>query len=241
MDDHKERSVMRLVDAPTRFPFFTETGGAPGALSGGAAADAGVLSTESVWLDVSGRLRRFIAARIRNRDDAEDVLQDVFVKIHDRLPHLEDPGRLHAWVYQITRNTIMDYYRRRGRTPELTTEFPEDLAAEQEEADLTDEVAAWLLPMIETLPAKYRDALRLSEVQGLTQRETADLLGISLSGAKSRVQRGRERLRAALVSCCHVELDRAGRVVEWRSRRPKVQPEAAGAAEITTREECCGN
>lgn len=186
----------------------------------GRARDCGVLSTEAVWVEISGQLKRFIAVRVRNHDDAEDVLQDVFVKVHDQLPRLEDPGRLHAWVYQITRNAIVDYYRRRGRTPELTSEFPEHLAADAAEADLTEEVAAWLLPMIETLPPKYRDALRLSEVQGLTQQETARRLGISLSGAKSRVQRGREQLRAMLVACCHVELDRAGRVVEWRSRRP---------------------
>ncbi len=177
------------------------------------------VSTETVWLDVSGRLQRFIAARVRNRDDAEDVLQDVFVKIHDQLPRLEDSARLHAWVYQITRNAIVDYYRRRGRGPALTDEFPEDLAAADPETDVTDEVAAWLVPMIDTLPPKYRDAMRLSEVQGLTQQETAERLGISLSGAKSRVQRGRDKLRDVLLACCHVELDGSGRVVEWRSRR----------------------
>jgi RNA polymerase sigma-70 factor (ECF subfamily) len=193
--------------------------------------EAPVVSTEAVWLEVSGRLRRFIAARIRNRDDADDILQDVFVKIHDQLPRLEDASRLHAWVYQITRNAIVDHYRQRGRTPELTAEFPEDLAAHESEEDLTDEVASWLAPMIETLPPKYRVALRLSEVQGLTQQETADRLGISLSGAKSRVQRGREKLRATLLACCHVELDRSGRVVEWRARQPACEENGCGSAD----------
>jgi RNA polymerase sigma-70 factor (ECF subfamily) len=155
------------------------------------------------------------------------VLQDVFLKVHDQLPRLEDPARLHAWVYQITRNAIVDYYRRRGRTPELTTEYPEDLAADDSEVDLTPEVVAWLAPMIETLAPKYRDALLLSEIQGLTQKETADRLGISLSGAKSRVQRGREQLREKLLDCCHIELDRAGRVVEWRSRQNRCRPGAS--------------
>jgi RNA polymerase sigma-70 factor, ECF subfamily len=189
------------------------------------------VSTESVWYEASARLRRFIAARVRNRDDAEDVLQDVFLKVHDRLPHLEDSSRMLAWVYQITRNAIADYYRRHGRVPESIAEYPEDLAAEVAEPDLTDEVAAWLVSMIETLPEKYRDALLLSEVRGLTQQETAERLGISLSGAKSRVQRGRDRLRAALLSCCHVELGRSGRVVEWRSRRPTCVCEPADGTE----------
>ena len=186
----------------------------------GSESTSGPLSTEAVWLEVAGQLRRFIRSRVRIREDAEDVLQEVFVKVHDQLPRLENPARLHAWVYQITRNAIVDHYRRRGRTPDLTVELPEELAAEEAATDLTDEVAAWLLPMIDTLPQKYRDALRLSEVQGLTQQETATRLGLSLSGAKSRVQRGRERLRERLLACCHVELDRSGRVVEWRSRGP---------------------
>lgn len=189
------------------------------------------LATEAVWLEVSGRLRGFIASRVRNRDDAEDVLQDVFVKIHDQLPALENPARLHAWVYQIARNAIADDYRRRSRTPELTDELPEDLAADSLEEDLSHEVASWLAPMIETLPPKYRDALLLAEVQGLTQQETAERLGISLSGAKSRVQRGRERLRETLLECCHVELDAAGRVVEWKSRRRACAPEGCGPEE----------
>ena len=187
----------------------------------GTGVDTGAdgLSTEAVWRAVSGQLRRFIASRVRGPEDAEDILQEVFVKIHDQLPRLEDPARLHAWVYQITRNAIVDHYRRRGRAPELLAQLPEHLAADDIQPDLTDEVAAWLLPMIDALPPKYRDALRLSEVGGLTQQEAAAHLGISLSGAKSRVQRGREKLKEMLLACCHVELDGAGRVVEWRSRR----------------------
>jgi hypothetical protein len=73
--------------------------------------------------------------------------------------------------------------------------------------------------MIETLPEKYRDALLLSEIQGLTQWETAERLSISHSAAKSRVQRGRDQLRELLLACCHVEFDRSGRVVEWKARR----------------------
>jgi RNA polymerase sigma-70 factor (ECF subfamily) len=206
----------------------TGDGRAAADLAGG--ESGGAVSTETVWLDVSGRLRRFIAARVRNRDDAEDVLQDVFLKIHDQLPRLEDSARLHAWVYQITRNAIVDYYRRRGRAPEHTDTFPDDLAAADPAPDVTDEVAAWLVPMIDALPPAYRDALRLSEVQGLTQQETATRLGISLSGAKSRVQRGRDKLREVLLACCHVELDGTGRVVEWRSRRSTCAVEPCGQA-----------
>lgn len=177
------------------------------------------LSTETIWFLVADRILRFIASRVRNKEDAEDIRQDVFLRIHNQLGGLKNSERLQSWIYQITRNAISDHYRKNGRAPELTSEYPENLAADDPVQDFTSEVASWLVPMIKTLPARYRDALLLSDVLGYTQAETAGRLGITLSGAKSRVQRGRVLLRSVLLACCHIEMDRLGRVVEWRSRR----------------------
>lgn len=74
--------------------------------------------------------------------------------------------------------------------------------------------------MMEELPEKYREALHLTEIQGLTQKELAERLNISLSGAKSRVQRAREKLKGVLLECCHVEVDRRGKVMDWESKEP---------------------
>jgi RNA polymerase sigma-70 factor (ECF subfamily) len=71
------------------------------------------------------------------------------------------------------------------------------------------------MPLLGALPTPYRQALALAEVEGLSQREIAGLEGLSLSGAKSRVQRARRMLRAALLSCCRVELDRHGSVLDY--------------------------
>ena len=83
------------------------------------------------------------------------------------------------------------------------------------------QLGLWLAATIQTLPEPYREALTLVELEGLTQREAAERLGISHSGLKSRVQRGRALLRRALVRCCDVELDRAGRLIDYRERAPK--------------------
>jgi RNA polymerase sigma-70 factor (ECF subfamily) len=85
--------------------------------------------------------------------------------------------------------------------------------------DRFDDVVSELIPciqeMIDDLPADYRQALILTEYEGLTQKELAQRLGISLSGAKSRVQRAREKLKIMLLNCCHFEFDRLGRVVDY--------------------------
>ncbi|MCH8024866.1 MAG: RNA polymerase sigma factor SigZ [Candidatus Marinimicrobia bacterium] len=174
------------------------------------------ITTAQVWNDFSWRLRAFILDRITNEEDADDLLQDIFTKIHNNLPSLKDEGRLTAWVFQITRNAIADYYR------QLKVQPPEQALAtvivdNQDDNALNREVAGWLEPMLDSLPEKYRQALRLTELEGMKHRELATELGLSLSAAKMRVRRGREKLKAVLLDCCHFELDRRGNILDYHS------------------------
>jgi len=182
--------------------------------------DQQILSIDQVWNDFTIQLRRFIASRVRNETDLEDILQEVFIKIHRGIDKLEDQLKLQAWVYQITRNAIIDHYRKSDDGVEVTSELPDVLAEEDGNQEIESEVAAWLRPMMEELPEKYREALQLTEIHGLTQKELAERLNISISGAKSRVQRAREKLKDVLLECCHVEVDRRGKVVDWESKEP---------------------
>lgn len=176
--------------------------------------------TEQLWGDFTSHLRRFIACRVSDEADVDDILQEVFIKIHRGIDRLEDPSKLHAWVYQITRNVIIDHYRKADKVVEVKSELPDVLAEDTGNEEVEAEVATWLRPMMEELPEKYREALQLTDVQGLTQKELAERLNISISGAKSRVQRAREKLKDVLLECCHVEVDRRGKVVDWESREP---------------------
>jgi RNA polymerase sigma-70 factor (ECF subfamily) len=163
-------------------------------------------STAQVWRDWHAALRRYVVRRVRNPADADDVLHEVFLKIEAHLSKLREPGRLAAWLYRIADNAIVDHYRGQRAWDEL----PDDLPAPETAADGTAALAACLRPMIEALPETYRQAVLWSEIDGLPQREVAERLGLSLSGAKSRVQRGRELLRAILLDCCHVDSDAEG-------------------------------
>jgi RNA polymerase sigma-70 factor (ECF subfamily) len=172
-----------------------------------------LLTTEALWEAFNGQLSAFILQRVSNPDDAEDILQEVFIKIHTHIDSLRDEDRLAPWVYRIARNTIYDYYRtRRSHLP-----LPESLQtpAERDEPQAIQQLAVGLRSMIDELPEKYRQALLLCELGDLTQRELAERLGLSLSGAKSRLQRGRRLLRQALLACCHFEFDLRGRVIDY--------------------------
>jgi RNA polymerase sigma-70 factor (ECF subfamily) len=167
--------------------------------------------TQQIWTEFGDRLRAFVASRVENEADAEDIVQDVFLRIHARLDSLTDERRLTSWVYQITRNAIVDHYRERRPT----TALPDAIAAETPPDDVAKELLPCLGPLLQRLPAQDREALILTEVEGLTQRELADRLGLSLSGAKSRVQRARQKLKLAFMGCCRFEFDRLGGVAEY--------------------------
>jgi len=173
------------------------------------------MTTENLWETFHTGLRRFILQRIPDEQSADDVLQETFLKIHTRIASLRDEEKLQSWMYQIARNAIADYYRQQKATVELPEALPVP-----EEPVFEDEVIKDLIPgvkaMLESLPDIYREALILTEYEGLTQRELAQRLGLSFSGAKSRVQRAREKLKAMLLDCCHFEFDRLGKIIDYQ-------------------------
>ena len=185
--------------------------------------------TTEIWSQMSQRLLSYIRGRVDKLHDAEDILQDVFVRIHAKLDDVKDTANVTAWVYQITRNVITDYYRQRaasaGALVRLAEQTDEHLpSAPDREAEpgvvrrASDEFASCLEPMLGEVPEPYRQAVTLTELEGVTQKDAAEKLGLSISGMKSRVQRGRGKLKDVILDCCEVELDRRGGLVDYRRR-----------------------
>jgi RNA polymerase sigma-70 factor (ECF subfamily) len=170
-------------------------------------------TSEDLWCKYHSNLLAFIRKRVNDKAVAEDILQEVFIRIHSRIDTLENKSKLESWLYQITRNAIVDFYRSRRPMEELP-EWLEQPKASREE-NIRRELSACLAPMIEQLPEKYRHALRLSEIEGKTQKEIAEEEGISLSGAKSRVQRGRQLLKTVLLDCCEIEINEKHQIVDY--------------------------
>lgn len=168
-----------------------------------------------------------------NASAAEDIFQDVFLKIHSKIDALKDDTKIRSWVYQIAQNTIIDYYRKHKTDPvdiesllineqeefEMSRDKPMAGGMEISEADEISEeekIASGLKEIAESLPEKYAQAILLVEFEGLSQTELARKLGITVSGAKSRVQRGRQMIKDALMRCCHFEFDKYGTIIDAR-------------------------
>src|SRR5262249_283963 len=101
------------------------------------------------------------------------------------------------------------------------------IAEEAEENEAVQRLLPYLLPLAQRLPRLYRQALLLTEVDGLTQKALADRLGLSFSGAKSRVQRARDQLRK-LLSCCDFTFDRRGHIIDYAPHEER----CAGATQV---------
>jgi RNA polymerase sigma-70 factor, ECF subfamily len=183
-------------------------------------------TVENVWHEFAEKLRGFIRSRVGDDATADDILQDVFVKIAGRLSSLDNPARLQSWIFLIARNAVIDHYRTRRKTVEVPETLPDESESAGDDPEMEPLKAAFRR-MIDALPEPYREAITLTELEGLTQKEFAARLGISLSGAKSRVQRGRERLRQSLLDCCRFEFDRRGRMIECTPHRKEKCPECS--------------
>ena len=170
-------------------------------------------------------LWRFISNRIPTEADAADVLQEVRIRIHKGACRIEHQERVASWVYTVARRTIADFYRDRYRRREgVLAGVPIDDALEPQALplegtpDVHEEVLSWLRPLMDELPEPYRTALWRTDVEGATQQAFADAFGLSLSGAKSRVQGARKMLGDLLKVCCEIEFGPAGRAIEYRPR-----------------------
>ncbi len=179
-----------------------------------------VKKTEKIWSEYHSKLAAFIRSRVAE-EVVDDLLQDVFIKIQSHIDTLQDAGKLESWLYQITRNAITDFYR----TQRPTDALPEWLEQPQPEEteQIRQELSSCLEPMIQELPQKYRNAICLSELENKTQQEVADREGISLSGAKSRVQRGRVLLKAILQNCCEFELNQHNQILSYERKNPNCE------------------
>ena len=185
----------------------------------------GAVDTTEVWWELRDRLLGFITGRVRNAADAEDILQEVMLRIHRHRDELDRVDRVSGWVYRIAANAIVDHHRRavrRERPAGVTVDpdepYPVRVLDRGAGVDPREELAGCLRPLIDRLPDIYREAITLTDLVGVSQTAAADRLGLSVSGAKSRVQRARRLLKESLLACCEVDRDRRGAVVGFRPR-----------------------
>ena len=188
--------------------------------------------TRGAWREIEARLRPYVARRVSSRAEADDIVQEILVRVHKGLASLRDGESFGGWVYRIAGRALADAARAKSRAPIPAPVGDQVSPAADDAADLESQLGGCVALFVARLPSPYREAIMLTELQGLTQKDAAEMLGGSLSGMKSRVRRGRERLREMFEECCQISVDCRGRVIECEARQlDRIPPDCRGAAE----------
>lgn len=176
------------------------------------------MSTQAIWDAFHQGLFRFIIARVNNRADAEDILQTVFLKIHHHTGQLQEQERLAGWVFRIASNAITDHHRAKRKHVGYEPDTAELADVTMDEDETMEIFSACVRGFVQILDTPYREAIVLTEFEGMTQAEAAKHVGMSVSGMKSRVQRGRQQLKGLIEACCHVDADIHGNIMSYDVR-----------------------
>lgn len=171
----------------------------------------------NAWGQHESELRGFLVRRLNNQEVAEDLLQDTFVKAiaeGSRFCELDNPR---AWLYRVARNILVDHLRRKNR---FIDDLPDHLPYEAPITAAVDDLSQCLPRALDALAGKDAEAITLCDLEGMNQADYAKLIGISVPGAKSRVQRARARLKQQLKTACQVRFDESGSVCCFTPREP---------------------
>ena len=191
--------------------------------------------TEDIWKEFHERLRNFIKTKVYNETDVDEIMQESFYKIHKNIDKIKDIGKIESWLYQIVRNSIVDYFRIK-KNIEFDENFHNDsfnIQSNNEElksivtqkcdnkgiklvdSNSVNEIKKCIYPLMQNIPQKYIEAVKYVDYDGNSQIDLANELSISVSGAKSRVQRGRKMIKDELLGCCKFEFDNRGKVLDY--------------------------
>jgi RNA polymerase sigma-70 factor (ECF subfamily) len=188
-------------------------------------------------------LARFVRSKVTDSHEAEDIVQEVMLRLHRSVGQLRARQMVGPWLFQIARNVIIDHYRARGRRPD-TTPLDDELAdaggvseAEPSVGFTRRDATHCLAGFVEALPPSMADALRWVDLEGLTHREVASRTGLSVPGVKSRVQRARSAVRDAVVRCCELDFSHPQGLVEYL---PAQAPACPPACSSSCASEGCG-
>lgn len=171
-------------------------------------------SIDLLWNELNKKLLQFIRGKVNNIHDAEDLLQDVFVKVYKSIDQLENKDKIHAWIYQITRNTIIDYYKKKKDV----VIAPEDMDIEEtiEISDnMNDDISKCIEKMLFDLPEKYAQVYTMYEKESMKHKDIAETLDISLSNSKVRLKRAKALFKEKLLNCCEFEVDKYGNIINY--------------------------
>jgi RNA polymerase sigma-70 factor, ECF subfamily len=173
----------------------------------------------TIYKQFNAELLRYLKRKVRSAEDAEDILQNVFIKITSGIDKLSEDVKLRSWIFTITRNSIIDYYRVNANKKNVITseEINEDIP-ELDNDDSTKGLDQCMSSMISLLPEEYREIIIESEINGVKQKDLAEKYGIAYPSMRSKIQRGRDRLKQLFLNCCHIATDVRGNIIDAQGK-----------------------
>ncbi len=178
-----------------------------------------------IYTEFHRSLLAFVQSKIRSKEDAEDILQNVFTRISANADSLSEKEKIQNWLFTVTKNAVIDYYRvnAKKKSVELNESISEQLV-DEEALDSTKGLDNCVSTMIALLPEEYRSIVDDSEIKGISQKELAEKYNMAYSSMRSRVQRGRERLKQLFYNCCYIKTDSHGNVLHAQGRPDRESP-----------------
>lgn len=178
--------------------------------------------SKSSWENFDKQLRAYVRSRV-DPLWIDDIVGDILLRLVKNTKAFRAADNPTAYVHTVARNAVTDYYRRKAAEARALADVESDAKIGSErDPDESDAaqlaISQCMFSFIEDLPEKYKEALTLTEIEQLSQKHAAARLGLSLSGLKSRVQRGRTLLKRAVTCCCSVKLDHRGSIMDYEQR-----------------------
>ncbi len=169
------------------------------------------MTTKEIWKSYHYDLLKFIISKVKDSSVADDILQETFIKIHTKLPTLQDSSKIKPWVFSIARNSVLDFFRISKNN--ISFEDFEEIEKEEEE-NLTDHSAHdCLRGILINLSKKYRQPLFLYDIKGMKQSEIATQLHLTLPTVKSQIRRARKQIAQGFMDCCGFVMNENGQLI----------------------------
>lgn len=165
------------------------------------------METSNLWKTYHKDIRLFIKSKVKNDQIVDDLIQETFIKVHNKKNTLRDNSKIKPWLFTIARNIVYDYFKENKQT----TDFINEQVCEETDADHSEKDC--LPGLINGLPKKYRNPLFLYDIKGLKQKQIAEQLGIPVSTVKSQIQRARKMIIKGYMDCCNYTLNDKGKLV----------------------------
>ena len=179
-----------------------------------------VLTFNDIWDDHKSHLLGFINTKIDDENISYDILQEVSIKLFNHVNQKKVISNHKNWLFQVTRNTIADHYRKHQRQTNFSIEEPNYTL---ESTSCVCDLSGFVIQKY--LPEKYGKPLYLSDIEQMPQQEIAETLNLSLTATKSRIQRAREKLKALISDCIDIEFNKKGEISDFHIKNDCVLPQ----------------